>query len=105
MHQLLQIRVDGTPGLYVNAHQCPTLLQGFLGKYVYPARKGGTAHDEPDESAHPWADVHAALRYLATGLYTALGLRREKSAPTPNISLDHHGYGTPRRSLRKRPWR
>lgn len=95
VHQLLQLRVDHTPSVYVNAAACPVLLQGFLGKYVYPARKGGTAHDEPDENSHPWADAHAALRYLATGLYSALGLRRAKAHAAPTQRVAHHGYGTP----------
>lgn len=95
VHQLLQLRVDGTPSMYINTAGCPILMQGFLGKYVYPARKGGTAHDEPDENAHPWADVHAALRYLATGLYSALGLRRVKASAGAAGRVTHHGYGTP----------
>ena len=100
VHQLLQLRLDGTPRIYVNTHACPVLVQGFLGKYVYPPRKGGTAHDEPDEAGHPWADVHAALRYLATGLYSALGLRRVKAATTGTARVDYHGYGTKVRSGR-----
>jgi len=95
VHQLLQLRVDGTPSIYINTSGCPTLMQGFLGKYVYPPRKGGTAHDEPDENAHPWADVHAALRYLATGLYSALGLRRSSAKPSISPPPTYHGYGTP----------
>lgn len=95
VHQLLQLRIDGTPSVYVNASACPVLLQGFLGKYVYPARKGGTAHDEPDENNHPWSDIHAALRYLATGLYSALGLRRVKLHAPVDVRPRYHGYGTP----------
>ena len=77
VHQLLQVRSDETPSMYVNPSGCPVLLQGFLGKYVYPGKAGGKAHDEPDENNHPWADAHACLRYLATGLYSALGLRHQ----------------------------
>lgn len=96
VHQLLVLRLDGTPSLYVNAPGCPVLLQGFLGKYVYPAKKGGgAAHDEPDESLHPWADSHAALRYLCTGLYSVLGLRRQKGRVAAPTRLPFHGYGTP----------
>ena len=95
VHQLLLPRIDGTPSMYVIAPGCPILLQGFLGKYVYPPRKGGMAHDEPDENAHPWADVHAALRYLATGLYSALGLRRETPKLREAEPVGYHGYGTP----------
>lgn len=98
VHQLLALRIDNTPSIYVNASSCPVLLQGFLGKYVYPPRKGGTAHDEPDENAHPWADVHAALRYLATGLYSALGLLRPMGKQLPIPPPNFHGYGTPRRA-------
>lgn len=97
IHQLLQTRIDGTPSIYVNSHGCPVLLQGFLGKFVYPPRKGGMAHDEPDENLHPWADAQAALRYLATGLYSALGLRRQKLEVKHEGKLDWHGYGTKRR--------
>ncbi len=102
VHQLLVLRQPTpgepapTPGIYVNAIGCPILLQGFLGKYVYPAKKGGgAAHDEPDESLHPWSDAHAALRYLCTGLYTALGLRRVKQPAAPQAATRWHGYGTP----------
>ena len=95
VHQLLVLRVDQTPSMYVNSLGCPVLLQGFLGKYVYPARKGGIAHDEPDEANHPWSDAHAALRYLCTGLYSALGLRREASRRSPHKVIRHHGYGNP----------
>jgi hypothetical protein len=101
VHQLLQLRVDGTPSMYVNPPGCPVLLQGFLGKYVYPPRKGGMAHDEPDENCHPWADCHAAMRYLATGLYSALGLRRAKQPYAQRAKLNYSGYGTP---IRRQKW-
>jgi hypothetical protein len=97
VHQLLQARLDFTPGLYVDSSKCPTLVQGFLGKYVFPPRKGGTAHDEPDEACHPWADAHACLRYLCTGLYSALGLRRSSRVAMPEKEPDYQGYGTPLR--------
>ena len=97
VHQLLATRLDDTPGLYVSSAGCPVLLQGFLGKYVYPAKKGGAAHDEPDESNHPWADAMACLRYLVTGLYTHLGLRRPNAATQfpPKPGPAYTGYGTP----------
>jgi hypothetical protein len=96
IHQLLVLRTDGTPSMYVDPTGCPTLLQAFLGKYVYPARKNGAAADEPDESLHPWADVMAALRYLATGLYSALGLKRVRGTPAmPATTGAIMGYGTP----------
>lgn len=104
VHQLLQLRVDQTPSVYINSAACPVLLQGFLGKYVYPARKGGTAHDEPDENSHPWADAHAALRYLGTGLYSALGLRRGKASAAPVQQPSYHGYGTPARGAQAARW-
>jgi hypothetical protein len=98
VHQLLSLRMDGTPSMYVAEQYCPVLVQGFLGKYVYPPKKGGTVHDEPDEANHPWSDIHACLRYLATGLYTALGLVRpnKQSAQVPTPT-DYNGYGTPKR--------
>lgn len=95
VHQLLLLRSDATPSLYVNSLGCPILLQGFLGKYVYPARKGGTVHEEPDENNHPYADIHACLRYLCTGLYNALGLRKGSGDVKPVGRVRHHGYGTP----------
>ena len=98
VHQLLAVRLDNTPSILVDAVRCPVLIQGFLGKYVYPSKKGGTAHDEPDESNHPWADAMACLRYLATGLYTALGLTRPGyQTPAPQVQQDYAGYGTPKR--------
>ena len=96
VHQLLQIRLDKTPSMFVNAPDCPVLLQGFLGKYVYPPKKNGAAHDEPDETNHPWADVMACLRYLASGLYSALGLRRGAAPSGPvRRAAEYMGYGTP----------
>ena len=98
VHQLMVLRTDGSPSMLVVPTGAPVLLQGFLGKYVYPPRKGGTAHDEPDESNHPWSDIHACLRYLATGLYSALGLRRPGARPAmPEQELTYHGYGSPKR--------
>jgi hypothetical protein len=98
VHQLLVLRIDGTPGLYVVPSGAPVLLQGFLGKYVYPPKKGGTAHDEPDEGNHPWSDIHACLRYLCTGLYSSLGLRRPGAQPlSAPAEVAYHGYGTPKR--------
>lgn len=97
IHQLLTQRADGTPGFYVDGSQCPVLLQGFLGKHVYPGRRDGQATDEPDEANHPWADAQACLRYLATGLYSTLGLRRESRHPVMSTPVDFHGYGTKKR--------
>lgn len=94
VHQLLRPRSDDTPSLYVNPTGCPVLLQGFLGKYVYPPKKGGGAHDEPDENSHPWADIHACLRYLATGLYSALGLRKVSQTERPAKRVTWQGYGS-----------
>jgi hypothetical protein len=95
VHQLLRPRSDGTPSVYVDAVGCPVLMQGFLGKYVYPETRDGKTRDEPDEGNHPWADVHAALRYLATGLYSALGLRRFKYQQVVPAKVTTHGYGVP----------
>ena len=95
--QLLAPRTDTTPGIYVDRAACPILVQAFLGKYVYPETKSGKIQDEPDENNHPWADVMACLRYLATGLYSALGLRRVSKTPTPELAVTWHGYGSPLR--------
>ena len=95
IHQLLVQRIDGTASILVDGPKCPILLQGFLGKYVYPPKKDGQAHDEPEEGNHPWADAQACLRYLATGLYSTLGLRRETARQEPERPISYHGYGTP----------
>lgn len=95
VHQLLRLRTDQSPSLYVNAQEAPVLTQGFLGKYVYPEGKDGRVKDEPDEGNHPWSDIHACLRYLATGLYGLLGLRRFKYQPIMQTAVDYHGYGSP----------
>ena len=104
IHQLLTLRADGTPSLYVDERECPLLVQAFLGRYIYPERKDGTHDDEPDDKTHPWADLMAALRYLVIGLHPRLGLSRfqggrvdrfvDMNAPAPTT----HGYGTPRRA-------
>lgn len=99
VHQLLAPRTDGTPSCYVDTAECPILLQGFLGKYVFPESRTGKIQDEPDETNHPWADAHACLRYLATGLYSTLGLRRFRYMPVMKTDEpSYHGYGSPMRT-------
>lgn len=104
IHQLLVLRTDQSPGVFIDPSGCPTLIQGFLGKYVYPETISGKIKDEPDESNHPWADAMAAMRYLCTGLYASLGLRRFRyQAVIPEKKVDYMGYGTPlRESARAR---
>lgn len=104
IHQLLVLRTDQTPGIFVDPAGCPTLLQGFLGKFCYPETKQGKIKDEPDESLHPWADAQAALRYMVTGLYTALGLRRFRYQPVIPDTKEQKwmGYGTPIRDSDRR---
>lgn len=102
VHQLLALRADGTPGLYVDGDACPITLQAFLGRYVYPTRKDGKTAEDPDDDTHPWADVMGALRYLVTGLKNKLGLRalgRISYLQTAPAALDvgFHGYGTVKR--------
>ena len=101
VHQLLNIRSDGTPSLYVDEAACSLLCQSFLGRYVYPEKQDGSHDDEPDDRTHPWADVQAALRYLVIGLHPKLGVARFAMArssrfvnmePRANAT---HGYGTP----------
>src|SRR5204862_3461974 len=95
IHQLLRERTDGTPGLYVDGAGCPIVLQAFLGKFCFPETRNGV-RDEPDEGLHPWADVQAALRYMCTGLYSALGLRRFHHQPVIDaVKMTYHGYGSP----------
>ena len=97
VHQLLQLRVDGTPSLYVDLAGCPLLGQSFLGRYVYPETREGKVREDPDDDTHPYADVMAALRYLVTGLHWKLGLRGRPSTPSPQAPRDWTGYGTPNR--------
>ncbi len=85
VHQLLTLRSDNTPGCY-----------------VFPGRKGGQVSDEPEEDNHPWADAHAALRYLVTNQYNALGLKVERREVAPEKPVTWHGYGTPRGRDRKK---
>lgn len=97
IHQLLVLRTDGTSGLLVDPTGCPTILQGFLGKYVYPESQTGKLKEEPEEDNHPWSDVFAALRYLCTGLYSALGLTRFRYQPVlKRDAVNYTGYGTPK---------
>lgn len=101
VHQLLRIRTDRTPSLYVNVVNCSVLVRAFLGGYCYPETRDGQIHEEPDDKLHPWSDVMAALRYLVTGLHGKLGLRRLSYLPSAQVApqvIDWHGYGIPTRS-------
>jgi hypothetical protein len=95
IHQLLRVRSDGTPGLFVDAPGCPILLQAFLGKFCFPESRDGRVAEEPDERLHPWSDIMASLRYLVTGLHPALGLTRYRSTPVAQKKVNYHGYGVP----------
>ena len=101
VHQLLQVRVDGTPSCYVDLAGCPIVGQSFLGRYVYPETREGKVREEPDDDTHPYADVMAALRYLVTGLHWRLGLRRMARLPDAqsgqSVQSAYTGYGTPTR--------
>ena len=103
IHQLLNIRSDGTPSFYVSEAGCPLLCQAFLGRYVYPEKTDGSHDDEPDDKHHPWADLMASLRYLVIGLHPKLGVARFSMAPRSSfVNMTDpvnktHGYGTVRR--------
>ena len=101
VHQLLRIRNDRTPSLYIDPAGCQVLVRAFLGGYCFPETKDGKIHEEPDDKIHPWSDVIAALRYLVTGLHGRLGLRRLSHLPKLPVedAVDYHGYGLPVRQL------
>ena len=65
----------------------------------------GAFAEDPDDQTHPWADVMACVRYLATGLQAKLGLRRYRfgmgdSSSNSTAPVPYHGYGTPTRDRR-----
>jgi len=100
IHQLLNIRSDTTPSLYVDDRGCALLAQAFLGRYVYPTHTDGTINEDPDDKSHPWADVMAALRYLVIGLHPRLGVSRFQLGKVSNFVSSvsaTHGYGTRKR--------
>lgn len=97
IHQLLNVRNDGTASLIVDSEGCPTLARSFLGQYVYPVTQDGRVKEEPDDQTHPWADVMAAIRYLVIGLHGKLGVARFQMGQVSNfldMSSDTHGYGS-----------
>ena len=101
VHQLLALRSDDTPGLWVDKSGCPMLTQAFLGRYVYPEVKSADVKikEEPDDETHPWADLMASLRYLVIGVHRKLALRRfqlgQETQTAPPSRQQYHGYGTP----------
>lgn len=102
IHELLQLRLDTTPGVYIDPAGCPLLVRALLGQYVFKETKDGRVHDEPDDETHPWADVIAALRYLVTGVRRmVMGHRAPSGWPTKTAELTYHGYGVPVRPGRK----
>ena len=103
VHQLLNVRADGSASLIVDSEGCPTLAQAFLGQYVFPVSKDGKVKEDPDDDTHPWADVMAAVRYLVIGLHPKLGVSRFQMGQVQNfvnMTGETHGYGSPVRRRR-----
>ena len=102
IHQLLALRTDNTPSVYVDPAGCPWTMQAFLGRYVYPETRDGKLSEDPNDDEHPFSDVMAALRYLVVGLHHKLALTRFKaSSLEPPKAPAHTGYGSvPRRAGR-----
>jgi hypothetical protein len=99
IHQLLALRADKTPSLYVDQAACKVLSEAFAGRYVFPETQNGKLREDPNDEEHPFGDVMAALRYLVTGLHRRLALTRfkagELAARTPARTTS--GYGLSRR--------
>lgn len=98
VHRLLALRSDGTPGMYVDYDGAPTVVQAFLGRYVFPETRAGKVSDEPDDTTHPWADVMATARYLVIGLRNKLAIgdfSKGAARSRPLTAPAFHGYGTP----------
>lgn len=55
----------GKPSFLVDP-ECNLLIQGFLDKYMFKAKKDGEMEEKPDKK-RPWADLHDALQYLCLG--------------------------------------
>lgn len=100
IHQLLALRSDMTPSLYIDEHGASTTTQAFLGQYVYVTSKDGRVKEDPDDLTHPWADVMACARYLVIGLHNKLSVARfQFGAPRHVVTdTDYHGYGTAKRT-------
>ena len=94
IHDLLSLRLDNTPGLYIDPVGCPLLTRALLGQYVFKETKDGRVADDPDDETHPWADLIAALRYLVTGLRRALMPHRFKYGAQTTDPVAYTGYGT-----------
>ena len=108
MHQLLRLRADQTPGLFVDPLGCPILTQSFLGRYVYESTKDGRVKEEPDDATHPYSDVMAAIRLGVSRadsveILRAAGLsRKEIIAVLANRPQPYRAdVGTIRRVLRR----
>lgn len=99
IHQLLAVRTDSTPSMYVDPSTCPVLSEAALGRYVYPETQAGKLREEPNDEEHPFGDVMAALRYLVTGLHAKLALTRFKasSLAPQSTTARPSGYGMARR--------
>lgn len=98
VHELLKLRADGTPSMYVDPAGCPVLSSAFLGRYVYPETQNGKLREDPNDEEHPFGDVQAALRYLVTGLHAKLALTRFKASTLAGAPRARpSGYGVGRR--------
>lgn len=62
---------QGGKPMFLVDPRCKLLIQGFLSKYLFKAKKDGSMDEKPDK-VRPWADLHDALQYLCLGTSQAV---------------------------------
>jgi hypothetical protein len=89
----------GTPQLLVNANECPTLHEAFMGAYAWEVDPNGAIREGYPAQVHPYEDIADCARYLA--LQVSGGL--QSSGGKPNFHVvkkqgDWHSPGSARRA-------
>ena len=68
-HKLRTLR-NGKPAMQIDPNECSMLIEGFAGGYAYRELAGLPGHFAEDPIKNKYADIHDALQYAATRMFT-----------------------------------
>lgn len=74
--------INGEPALQIDPHDCPMLINGFDGGYVYP-EIANTGIYKDDPAKNEYSHIHDATQYIATRVFAVNESAAVKRGPDP----------------------